>query len=195
MNTPNKLTILRIILIPIFVVLYYINFDGWFYWSAAIFIIAAITDTIDGQLARRTGQVTDFGKFADPIADKLLVMSALLILMEWGKIPAWLSIILLGREFIISGFRLVAAGKGNVIAAGIAGKIKTVTQLVAISIMLLDDPIEKWTGIPVGLILLYISAALSIWSCAEYIIKNKDALSQMKYRRRTWTKKQHLILP
>ena len=168
MNTPNKLTILRIILIPIFVVLYYINFD----WSAAIFIIAAITDTIDGQLARRTGQVTDFGKFADPIADKLLVMSALLILMEWGKIPAWLSIILLGREFIISGFRLVAAG--------IAGKIKTVTQLVAISIMLLDDPIEKWTGIPVGLILLYISAALSIWSCAEYIIKNKDALSQMK---------------
>ena len=103
MNTPNKLTILRIILIPIFVVLYYINFDGWFYWSAAIFIIAAITDTIDGQLARRTGQVTDFGKFADPIADKLLVMSALLILMEWGKIPAWLSIILLGREFIISG--------------------------------------------------------------------------------------------
>ena len=180
MNTPNKLTILRIILIPIFVVLYYINFDGWFYWSAAIFIIAAITDTIDGQLARRTGQVTDCGKFADPIADKLLVMSALLILMEWGKIPAWLSIILLGREFIISGFRLVAAGKGNVIAAGIAGKIKTVTQLVAISIMLLDDPIEKWTGIPVGLILLYISAALSIWSCAEYIIKNKDALSQMK---------------
>lgn len=180
MNTPNKLTILRIILIPIFVVLYYINFDGWFYWSAAIFIIAAITDTIDGQLARRTGQVTDFGKFADPIADKLLVMSALLILMEWGKIPAWLSIILLGREFIISGFRLVAAGKGNVIAAGIAGKIKTVTQLVAISIMLLDDPIEKWTEIPVGLILLYISAALSIWSCAEYIIKNKDALSQMK---------------
>ena len=180
MNTPNKLTILRIILIPIFVVLYYINFDGWFYWSAAIFIIAAITDTIDGQLARRTGQVTDFGKFADDIADKLLVMSALLILMEWGKIPAWLSIILLGREFIISGFRLVAAGKGNVIAAGIAGKIKTVTQLVAISIMLLDDPIEKWTGIPVGLILLYISAALSIWSCAEYIIKNKDALSQMK---------------
>ena len=180
MNTPNKLTILRIILIPIFVVLYYINFDGWFDWSAAIFIIAAITDTIDGQLARRTGQVTDFGKFADPIADKLLVMSALLILMEWGKIPAWLSIILLGREFIISGFRLVAAGKGNVIAAGIAGKIKTVTQLVAISIMLLDDPIEKWTGIPVGLILLYISAALSIWSCAEYIIKNKDALSQMK---------------
>ena len=180
MNTPNKLTILRIILIPIFVVLYYINFDGWFYWSAAIFIIAAITDTIDGLLARRTGQVTDFGKFADPIADKLLVMSALLILMEWGKIPAWLSIILLGREFIISGFRLVAAGKGNVIAAGIAGKIKTVTQLVAISIMLLDDPIEKWTGIPVGLILLYISAALSIWSCAEYIIKNKDALSQMK---------------
>ena len=180
MNTPNKLTILRIILIPIFVVLYYINFDGWFYWSAAIFIIAAITDTIDGQLARRTGQVTDFGKFADPIADKLLVMSALLILMEWGKIPAWLSIILLGREFIISGFRLVAAGKGNVIAAGIAGKIKTVTQLVAISIMLLDDPIEEWTGIPVGLLLLYISAALSIWSCAEYIIKNKDALSQMK---------------
>lgn len=180
MNTPNKLTILRIILIPIFVVLYYINFEGWFYWSAAIFIIASITDTIDGQLARRTGQVTDFGKFADPIADKLLVMSALLILLEWGKVPAWLVIVLLAREFIISGFRLVAAGKGSVIAAGVSGKIKTVTQLIAISIMLFDDPINKWTGVPIGLILLYISAALSIWSCAEYIIKNRNALSQMK---------------
>ena len=180
MNVPNKLTLLRIILVPVFVVIYYIGFTGWNYWAAAIFIIAAITDAIDGRIARRTGQVTDFGKFADPIADKLLVMSALLILMEWGKVAAWIAIILLAREFIISGFRLVAAGKGTVIAAGITGKIKTVVQIVAISVMLFDDPIEKWTGIPIGIILLYISAALSIWSCVEYIVKNRQALSDTK---------------
>ena len=180
MNVPNKLTLLRIILVPVFVVIYYIGFTGWYYWAAAIFIIAAITDAIDGRIARRTGQVTDFGKFADPIADKLLVMSALLILMEWGKVAAWIAIILLAREFIISGFRLVAAGKGTVIAAGITGKIKTVVQIVAISVLLFDDPIEKWTGIPIGIILLYISAALSIWSCVEYIVKNRQALSDTK---------------
>ena len=180
MNVPNKLTLLRIILVPVFVVIYYIGFTGWYYWAAAIFIIAAITDAIDGRIARRTGQVTDFGKFADPIADKLLVMSALLILMEWGKVAAWIAIILLAREFIISGFRLVAAGKGTVIAAGITGKIKTVVQIVAISVLLFDDPIEKWTGIPLGIILLYISAALSIWSCVEYIVKNRQALSDTK---------------
>ncbi len=180
MNLPNKLTLLRIILIPIFVVIYYIGFTGWNYWAAAIFIIAAITDMIDGKIARKTGQVTDFGKFADPIADKLLVMSALLILMEWGKVSAWIAIILLAREFIISGFRLVAAGKGTVIAAGITGKIKTVVQIVALSVLLFDDPIQKWTGIPLGMILLYISAALSVWSCIEYIVKNRQALSQMK---------------
>lgn len=180
MNVPNKLTLLRIILVPVFVVIYYIGFTGWNYWAAAIFIIAAITDAIDGRIARKTGQVTDFGKFADPIADKLLVMSALLILMEWGKVAAWIAIILLAREFIISGFRLVAAGKGTVIAAGITGKIKTVVQIVAISVLLFDDPIEKWTGIPLGIILLYISAALSIWSCVEYIVKNRQALSDTK---------------
>ena len=180
MNLPNKLTLLRIILIPIFVVIYYIGFTGWNYCAAAIFIIAAITDMIDGKIARKTGQVTDFGKFADPIADKLLVMSALLILMEWGKVSAWIAIILLAREFIISGFRLVAAGKGTVIAAGITGKIKTVVQIVALSVLLFDDPIQKWTGIPLGMILLYISAALSVWSCIEYIVKNRQALSQMK---------------
>ena len=180
MNLPNKLTLLRIILIPIFVVIYYIGFSGWNYWAAAIFIIAAITDMIDGKIARKTGQVTDFGKFADPIADKLLVMSALLILMEWGRVSAWIAIILLAREFIISGFRLVAAGKGTVIAAGITGKIKTVVQIVALSVLLFDDPIQKWTGLPLGMILLYISAALSVWSCIEYIVKNRQALSQMK---------------
>ena len=180
MNTPNKLTLFRIVLAPVLVVIFYIGFEGWYYWAASVFIIASITDFVDGYLARKNGQVTDFGKFADPIADKLLVMCALLVLMEWGKVAAWVAIILLAREFIISGFRLVAAGKGTVIAAGIAGKIKTVVQLVAISVLLFDDPIFAWTGIPLGMILLYISVGLSIWSCAEYIIKNKGILSQMK---------------
>ena len=182
MNLPNKLTVLRVIMVPFFVFFMLTDVGGaankWI--ALVLFIVASLTDMLDGKIARKYNLVTNFGKFMDPLADKLLVCSAMICLVDLKLIPVWVVLIIIAREFIISGFRLVAAGKGNVIAAGIAGKIKTVTQLVAISIMLLDDPIEKWTGIPVGLILLYISAALSIWSCAEYIIKNKDALSQMK---------------
>lgn len=146
MNLPNKLTIFRIILVPIMVIIPLLNIEGaWLgvpytYWIInLIFIIASITDKLDGSIARKTNQVTNFGKFADPLADKILVLSAMLLLVEFGKLPAWIPIIILAREFIVSGYRLIAVEKGgNVIAASIFGKIKTVTQIIAIIIAFID---------------------------------------------------------
>lgn len=176
MKLPNILTLLRIVLVPVMVVIYYIGFYGWNYWAAGIFIAASITDFLDGMLARKLDLISDFGKLMDPIADKLLVTAALLILLEWGKTTAWVAVILIGREFVISAFRMLAASKGVVIAAGWSGKIKTVVQLVGISIILLGNPLFNLINIPMGEILIYISVALSIYSCAEYIIKNKELL-------------------
>ena len=176
MNLPNGLTVARICMIPFFIAVYYIGFTGWNYAAAAIFILASLTDLFDGMLARKMGCVSNFGKLMDPMADKLLVTAALLILMEWGKTSALVSVILIGREFIISGFRLLAATAGVVIAAGWVGKVKTVLQLVGISCILLENPLFAMAGIPIGEILLYISVALSIWSCMEYIMKNKSLL-------------------
>lgn len=146
MNLPNKLTIFRIILVPIMVIVPLLNIQGAFlgipltYWIINfIFILASITDKLDGYIARKTNQVTSFGKFADPLADKILVLSAMLLLVELGKLPAWIPIIILAREFIVSGYRLIAVEKGGkVIAASIFGKIKTVTQIIAIIIAFID---------------------------------------------------------
>ena len=146
MNLPNKLTIFRIILVPIMVIIPILNIQGAFlgipltYWIINfIFIIASITDNLDGYLARKNNQVTAFGKFADPLADKILVLSAMLLLVEFGKLPAWIPIIILTREFIVSGYRLIAVEQGGkVIAASIFGKIKTVTQIIAIIIAFID---------------------------------------------------------
>ena len=109
MNIPNALTLLRIVMIPFFIAVYYIGFDGWNYWAAGIFIAASITDMLDGMIARKSGCVTNFGKLMDPIADKLLVTSALLILLEWGQVGALVCIIIIAREFVISGVRMLAA--------------------------------------------------------------------------------------
>lgn len=146
MNLPNKLTIFRIILVPVMVIISLLNIQGTFlnipitYWLInLIFIIASITDHLDGKIARKNNQVTTFGKFADPLADKILVLSAMLILVEFGKLPAWIPIIVLSREFVVSGYRLIAVEKGGqVIAANIWGKLKTVTQMIAIVLSFLD---------------------------------------------------------
>ena len=169
---PNWLTVLRMILVPVLVVVYYAGFDGWNYYAAGVFIFACITDLLDGMIARKSDCVSDSGKLIDPIADKLLVMSAMLIAMDWGRLAAWVVIVLLAREFVISGFRLVAAGKGNVIAAGPMGKIKTIVQDVGLAVILLNDPVYAFSGIPLGDILMYISIVLSIASMIEYIVKN-----------------------
>lgn len=147
MNLPNKLTILRIIIVPIMVIISYFSTDvkilgisliSWL--LVLIFAIASYTDHLDGKLARKNDQITTFGKFADPLADKILVLSAMLILVESGKIPAWIPIIVLVREFVVSGYRLIAVEKGGkVIAANIWGKIKTFTQMIGIILMFLSN--------------------------------------------------------
>ena len=147
MNLPNKLTIIRIVLVPIMVIISYFNLNTEFLgvptisWILlVIFIVASYTDRLDGKLARKNNQITTFGKFADPLADKILVLSAMLILVEQTKIPAWIPIIVLIREFVVSGYRLIAVEKGGkVIAANIWGKLKTVTQMIGISFMFLSN--------------------------------------------------------
>lgn len=146
MNLPNKLTILRIILVPIMVIIPFLNIQGEFFNIPislliidAIFIIASITDKLDGSIARKRNLVTNFGKFLDPIADKILVLAAMVMLVEMNKLPAWIPIIVLFREFVVSGYRLIAVENGGqVIAASIWGKIKTATQMVAIILMFID---------------------------------------------------------
>ena len=147
MNLPNKLTIIRIILVPIMVIASYFSTNTLFLgipvisWILVfIFVIASYTDHLDGKLARKNNQITTFGKFADPLADKILVLSAMLILVEQGKLPAWIPIIVLIREFVVSGYRLLAVEKGGkVIAANIWGKIKTFTQMIGITLMFLSN--------------------------------------------------------
>lgn len=180
MNLPNKLSMLRILMIPVFVILALMNAPTAQYAAVGVFVLAAITDALDGHIARKNGLVTNFGKFIDPIADKLLVMSALIVLVERGRMPGWVCIVMLAREFAISGFRLVAAGTGKVIAAGILGKIKTVTQMIAVIALLLTAIDGVFA--PLGTfadIAMYVSAFMTVWSGADYIIKNFDCIRDM----------------
>ncbi len=167
-------------MIPVFVILALMNAPAAQYAAVGVFVLAAITDALDGHIARKNGLVTNFGKFIDPIADKLLVMSALIVLVERGRMPGWVCIVMLAREFAISGFRLVAAGTGKVIAAGILGKIKTVTQMIAVIALLLTAIDGVFA--PLGTfadIAMYVSAFMTVWSGADYIIKNFDCIRDM----------------
>ena len=184
MNLPNRLTMLRILMIPLFVVFALIERQWAQYVALLIYILACLTDMLDGRIARSRNLVTDFGKFADPIADKLLVMAALVVLVDSGRMPAWVCIVMLAREFILSGFRLVAAGNGKVIAAGMLGKIKTVFQMSATIALMLLVPVEGsgllgGTGIWIANTLTYIAAILTIVSGVEYIVQNFDCISDM----------------
>ena len=186
MNLPNKLTILRICMIPAVVALAYFPAYGFQLAAAAVFGLAALTDLLDGKIARRKKMVTNFGKFADPIADKLLVTAALIVLVGQGRVPAWDCIVILAREFIISGFRLIAVENGRVIAAGKLGKLKTVAQIIAILLLLLLTPAAEGglallgeAGIIIADVALYICLALTVLSGAEYIIQNIDCIRDM----------------
>lgn len=174
MNLPNKLTLLRIIAIPIFIV---VLMMGHRYIATIIFIAAALTDMLDGHIARKYDLVTNFGKLMDPLADKLLVMSALVCLVELGQVAGWMVIVILAREFAVTGLRQVAAAEGIVIAAGITGKIKTITQMIAIPLLLLDNWPCRYIGLPLDQIFLWIAVAMTIISGIEYIVKNKQLLS------------------
>ncbi len=172
MNLPNKLTILRTILIPFFLIFLYTDFFGKAnaYVAVAIFIIASLTDLLDGKIARKYNLVTNFGKFMDPLADKLLVCSALIALVDLGKIAAWIVIIIIAREFIISGFRLVASDSGVVIAASYWGKFKTTFQMIMIISLILDLPIPYMDII--NTVLIYAALVLTIISLVDYVAKN-----------------------
>ena len=175
MNLPNKLTIFRVILIPFFVVLLLFDITAYDKWIAlAIFIVASLTDFLDGHIARKYNLVTNFGKFMDPLADKLLVCSAMICLVELSRIPAWVVIIIIAREFIISGFRLVASDNGVVIAASYWGKFKTVFQIVMICLMIADLPSLAL----VTQIVMWVAVVLTVVSLVDYLLKNKDVMRE-----------------
>lgn len=177
MNLPNKLTVLRVLMIPFFVVFMLMDIvPGMDKWIAlAIFVIASLTDLLDGKIARKYNLVTNFGKFMDPLADKLLVSSAMICLVEMGRLPAWIVIIIISREFIISGFRLVASDSGIVIAASYWGKFKTVFQMVMIIVMIMDlGP----SFAMLETILIYVALILTVVSLIDYVAKNKEVLTK-----------------
>ena len=184
MNLPNKLTLLRVCLIPVFVVFARMTSLWAQFVAAAVYGLACLTDMLDGRIARSRNLITNFGKFMDPIADKLLVMSALIVLTAQGRMPDWVCILMLAREFLVSGFRLVAVENGRVIAAGPLGKLKTVFQMSAtVALMLLvplqGSPLLGQFGVVLANVLLYIALALTVVSGADYLIRNRDCIKDM----------------
>lgn len=192
MNIPNQLTISRILLIPIFILLLSFPFQ-WGEWNigtvylpvshfaaALIFILASTTDWIDGYYARKYNLVTNLGKFLDPLADKLLVSAALILLVQMGHAPAWVVIIIISREFAVTGLRLIAAGEGIVLAASKLGKIKTITQMIAISALLLYNFPFSFIGFPFAGIMLYIALFFTVLSGIDYFVKNWHVLGESK---------------
>lgn len=200
MNLPNKITIARILLIPVMIIIPFLKIQGALPIGGitysnliilTIFLIASLTDFLDGYLARKNNQVTTFGKFLDPIADKLLVLSALIMLVEMGKIPGWIPIIIAAREFIVSGIRMLAAGDGKVIAASWYGKVKTVSQMIAISLAFIDTSafMEFLKGglynfaLPLNILMsvaMLVSVVMTIFSGVDYFIKSKDIVLKSK---------------
>lgn len=178
MNLPNKLTVLRVIMIPFFVVFMLTDLGGQYsnYIALVIFCVASLTDMLDGKIARKYNLVTNFGKFMDPLADKLLVGAAMICLIPMGKIPAWIVIVIISREFIISGFRLVASDNGIVIAASYWGKFKTVSQMFMIIFLILDLPGSVASTIE--MVLIYLALILTVVSLVDYIAKNKEVLTK-----------------
>jgi len=201
MNLPNKITVARILLVPVFVILLLVQFPYNNIVAFLVFIIASCTDFVDGHLARSRNLVTNFGKFMDPLADKLLVTAALIALVGQDKIPSWFVTVIIAREFIVTGIRLIANGEGRVIAASIWGKLKTITQMIAISLLLLDNyrlpadesdvfmfgklgelfnsialnPLESAVGI-LATVMMLVALVITIYSGCDYLAKNKDVL-------------------
>lgn len=176
MNLPNKLTLARMLLTPVMIVCFYLPFESRLYLAAAMFVIAYITDILDGRIARKNNIVTDFGKLMDPIADKILSAAAMIMLTAEGMLSPIATLITIAREFVISGVRLVYANKNIVIAAGPIGKMKTFSQCIGLTLMMLGNPIFSNWGIPLDEIIIWISVALAIWSCIDYVVKTKKAV-------------------
>jgi len=176
MNLPNKITIFRVFMIPLFVVLMMLQrIPGNEFYALAVYAIACISDAVDGHIARKYNLITDFGKFMDPVADKLLVCSALICFVEQGLMPAWVALIIIARELVIDGFRLVAASKGIVIAASIWGKAKTVVQMIACFVLILNVDLLLFNILEQ--VLIYASLVLTVISLVDYIYKNRTVLT------------------
>ena len=175
MTTAIKITLVRVAFIPLFMVFMYLSgghANSWQLWvSLAIFVVASLTDYIDGYIARKYNQVSDFGKFLDPLADKLLVIAAMTMFCQWGKFPAWALMVVLTREFAVTGLRLVAVGKGTVIAAGKSGKFKTASTMIGLCVMMAfpDCAISNW-------IIIAVIVATTVYSGVEYFIQNWNCL-------------------
>ena len=177
MNLPNKLTMLRILMIPVFMVFIELNsLPNHILWAFVVFVLASLTDMLDGKIARKYNLVTNFGKFMDPLADKLLVCSALICMIELRELPAWMVIIIISREFIISGFRLVASDNGVVIAASYWGKFKTTFQMIGVVLLIFNIPALS----TLTTIIVWIALALTVISLVDYIVKNAGVLTEGK---------------
>lgn len=172
MTTANKLTLCRVVMIPIFLVLLYVDFSGHLWAALAVFILASVTDFIDGYVARHYHQITDFGKFMDPLADKLLVMSAMAWFVEVAWMPAWAFFVVIARELAVTGLRLVAVEQGRVIAAAKSGKVKTACTMVGIILMLI------FPNATLRLVCVVVILVTTVYSGIEYFVKNKDVLAK-----------------
>ncbi len=174
MTTASKITLVRVAFIPVFMLFMYLSGGEsglWMWIALAVFIIASLTDYVDGQIARKCNQVSDFGKFLDPLADKLLVIAAMTMFCEWGRMPAWALMLVLAREFAVTGLRLIAVGKGNVIAAGWSGKVKTASTMIGLCV---------WMALPgiqwLGWVITGIIVVTTIYSGIEYFVQNWKCL-------------------
>ena len=184
MNLPNKLTLLRVCMIPFFVVFARMSAFWAQCVAVGLYALACVTDALDGHIARSRNLITNFGKFMDPIADKLLVMSAMIVLTAQGRMPDWVCVLMLGREFLVSGFRLVAVENGVVIAAGPLGKVKTVFQMISTIALMLLVPVEGEAllgaaGATFARVLMYVALVLTVVSGADYILRNRDCIRDM----------------
>ena len=181
MNLPNKLTMVRVVLIPVYLVLWHLDFTFNNYAALAVFVVASLTDFLDGYIARKHNLVTDFGKFMDPLADKMLVLTAMTCFCAMGRFPDWALVIVMAREFAVSGLRLVAVDNGRVIAAGWSGKVKTFSTMVCLCLMHLVSP-SPMSGMPNYLdwVCVIVIAATTLYSGIEYFVLNRDVLNWNK---------------
>ena len=180
MNLPNKLTLFRIFLIPVFIILMLIDIPNKYLIACIVFIVASITDAMDGHIARKHNLITDFGKFMDPLADKLLVISALTTMIEVGLVQSWMVIIIVARELTVSILRAIAAADGKVIAASGGGKLKTISQMGAVILLLLGVQYQNSVLLMIGDISILIATLLTLYSGGEYLVKNKELFMNSK---------------